>query len=167
MIDTERTSANGTSIGLDVSTEATIRQLMDDQTAAMRSRDADYLVSRYAAEAMTFDLAPPLQHGGDGSLRDAGPRRAWFATFDGPIDYEIRDLTVFGSDEFAVCRSLNRLSATPKGMTERFDLWFRSTVCWRRSNDADQTSGWQIVHEHTSTPFYMDGSMRAAVDLRP
>ena len=72
-----------------------------------------------------------------------------------------------GGNEFAVCRSLNRLSATPKGMTERFDLWFRSTVCWRRSNDAHATTGWQIVHEHTSTPFYMDGSMRAAVDLTP
>jgi PhnB protein len=26
---------------------------------------------------------------------------------------------------------------------------------------------WKIVHEHSSTPFYMDGSYRAAVDLKP
>jgi ketosteroid isomerase-like protein len=26
---------------------------------------------------------------------------------------------------------------------------------------------WQIVHEHISTPFYMDGSLKAAVDLTP
>ena len=167
MIDTERTSTDETPISFDDGTGATLRQLMDDQAAAMRARNADYLASRYAADAVAYDLAPPLQHGGDGSLRDVEPRRAWFATFDGPIDYEIRDLTVIGSNEFAVCRSLNRLSATPKGMTVRFDLWFRSTVCWRRSNDADQTSGWEIVHEHTSTPFYMDGSFRSAVDLTP
>jgi ketosteroid isomerase-like protein len=29
------------------------------------------------------------------------------------------------------------------------------------------TAGWQITHEHDSTPFYMDGSGRAATDLRP
>jgi len=142
-------------------TEATLRQLMDDQATAMRSRDADYLVSRYAADAVTFDLAPPLQNVGAG-VHDTEARRAWFATFDGAIDYEIRDLSVLGGDDFAVCRSVNRLSATPKGMTESFQLWFRATVCWRRSGD-----GWQIVHEHNSTPFYMDGSLRAAVDLTP
>ncbi|WP_446719495.1 hypothetical protein [Inquilinus sp. OTU3971] len=27
--------------------------------------------------------------------------------------------------------------------------------------------GWVIVHEHESVPFYMDGSLRAAVDLKP
>jgi ketosteroid isomerase-like protein len=47
-------------------TEATLRQLMADQAAAMRSRNADYLASRYAAGAVTFDLAPPLQSGGSG-----------------------------------------------------------------------------------------------------
>jgi ketosteroid isomerase-like protein len=141
--------------------EATLRQLMDDQAAAMRSRDADYLASRYAVDAVTFDLAPPLQNVGAG-VRDPEAQRAWFATFDGAIDYEIRDLSVLGGDDFAVCRSVNRLSATPKGMTEGFQLWFRATVCWRRSGE-----GWQIVHEHNSTPFYMDGSLRAAVDLTP
>ncbi len=156
MIDTHaETATNATR------TEATLRHLMDDQAAAMRSRDADYLVSRYAVDAVTFDLAPPLQNVGAG-VHDVQAQRAWFATFDGAIDYEISDLAVLGGDDFAVCRSVNRLSATPKGMTESFQLWFRATVCWRRSDD-----GWQIVHEHNSTPFYMDGSLRAAVDLTP
>ena len=26
---------------------------------------------------------------------------------------------------------------------------------------------WRIVHQHESVPFYMDGSYRAAVDLKP
>ena len=156
MIDTHiESGANSTR------TEATLRQLMDEQAAVMRSRDADYLVSRYAADAVTFDLAPPLQNAG-ASVHDADSQRAWFAGFDGAIDYEIRDLAVIGGDEFAVCRSLNRLAATPKGTSHRFELWFRATVCWRRSN-----GGWQIVHEHNSTPFYMDGSLLAAVDLTP
>jgi ketosteroid isomerase-like protein len=66
------------------------------------------------------------------------------------------------ADEIAFCHRLNRLAATPHGATEGFELWFRATVCWRRIDGA-----WRIVHEHTSTPFYMDGSFRAAVDLTP
>jgi hypothetical protein len=26
---------------------------------------------------------------------------------------------------------------------------------------------WRITHEHNSTPFYMDGSDKAALDLQP
>jgi len=42
------------------------------------------------------------------------------------------------------------------------DLWFRTTVVLKKVSGR-----WQIVHEHTSVPFYMDGSLRAAVDLQP
>jgi len=45
---------------------------------------------------------------------------------------------------------------------EQVDLWFRSTVGFRRA-----PVGWQITHEHDSTPFHMDGSGRAATDLSP
>jgi hypothetical protein len=58
--------------------------------------------------------------------------------------------------------ALNRLSATPHGAAARFDLWFRGTVCLRKVGGT-----WWITHEHNSTPFYMDGSFRAALDLRP
>ena len=30
-----------------------------------------------------------------------------------------------------------------------------------------EENGWQIVHEHVSVPFYMDGSLRPAFDLQP
>ena len=42
------------------------------------------------------------------------------------------------------------------------DLWFRTTVVLKKVS-----ARWQIVHEHDSVPFYMDGSLRAAVDLQP
>jgi ketosteroid isomerase-like protein len=38
----------------------------------------------------------------------------------------------------------------------------RETLCLAREGD-----GWTIVHEHTSVPFYMDGSNRPAFDLEP
>jgi hypothetical protein len=42
------------------------------------------------------------------------------------------------------------------------DLWFRSTWCLGRIE-----GGWRITHEHNSTPFSMDASLRAATDLVP
>ncbi|MEQ9505556.1 MAG: nuclear transport factor 2 family protein [Hyphomonas sp.] len=45
---------------------------------------------------------------------------------------------------------------------ECVDLWFRATTILRRIEGR-----WLIVHDHTSTPFYMDGSQRAALDLVP
>jgi ketosteroid isomerase-like protein len=45
---------------------------------------------------------------------------------------------------------------------EVIELWFRQTFGLKRSRN-----GWKIVHEHGSAPFYMDGSFRAAVDLKP
>ena len=42
------------------------------------------------------------------------------------------------------------------------DLWYRITAVLRQT-----PGGWKISHQHHSTPFYMDGSDRAALDLRP
>ena len=44
---------------------------------------------------------------------------------------------------------------------EEVSLWFRNTSCFRRNGGT-----WQVVHSHDSVPFYMDGSFRAAVDLK-
>jgi uncharacterized protein (TIGR02246 family) len=139
--------------------ETKIRQLLDERQTAMRDRDAETLVSHYASDAVTFDLAPPLQTAGP---RDRAGRQAWFAGFDGPIDYEITELAVTAGTDIAMCHSLNRLSAVPRGMQAPFTLWFRATVGLRKIDGE-----WRISHEHNSTPFYMDGSFRAAVDLTP
>jgi ketosteroid isomerase-like protein len=32
---------------------------------------------------------------------------------------------------------------------------------------AKKDGGWKVTHEHFSVPFYMDGSDKAAVDLKP
>jgi ketosteroid isomerase-like protein len=41
-------------------------------------------------------------------------------------------------------------------------MWFRVTLGLRRIDGK-----WLVTHEHSSVPFYMDGSLRAAVDLNP
>lgn len=139
--------------------EAQIRQLVTDREAAMRAGDADLLVSHYTPDAVQFDLAPPLLHAGP-ELRDPEGLRSWFAGFGGSVHFEVHDLAVTVGEDVAFCHSLNRMADTPDGAG--FELWFRATVCLRKVDGS-----WLISHEHESTPFYMDGSFKAAVDLKP
>ena len=137
--------------------EARIRALVDGWARAMRAKDVDGVLAHYEPDSVTFDLAPPLISMG----ADANVLQAWFATWRGPLGYELRDLDITVGDDAAFCHSLNRLSGT-KIDGEKADVWFRQTLCLRRIGGA-----WKIAHQHESVPFYMDGSFRAAVDLTP
>ncbi|NIH80532.1 YybH family protein [Amycolatopsis viridis] len=138
-----------------------IRAVIEEQAAAMRAGDADAVVARYAPDIVAFTLAPPLAHGPD-ELRDPATLRGWFAGFTGPVGYEVRDPRITVRGDLAFCASLNRMSAVPAGAAGPFTLWFRSTVCLRREGGR-----WLIAHQHQSTPFHMDGSFAAALDLEP
>jgi PhnB protein len=137
--------------------EAQIRSLIDDWARAIRAKDPARVMTHYALASVTFDLAPPLIS----TRADAHGLQAWFSTWQGPLGYEIRDLSITAGDDVAFCHSLNRLSGT-KTDGEKADVWFRQTLCFRRVEGA-----WRIEHQHESVPFYMDGSFRAAVDLKP
>jgi len=141
--------------------EAQIRELVADRETAMQQADVERLVARLAPETVRFGLAPPLAQSGP-EVRDMNGLQTWFDTFDGPIEFEIRDLSVTVAADVGFCHSLNRLTATPLGAPESFTLWFRSTLGLRKIDGT-----WQITHEHDSTPFYMDGSFNSAVDLQP
>ena len=45
---------------------------------------------------------------------------------------------------------------------EQTDVWVRATIGFAKTD-----GGWKATHEHFSVPFYMDGSDKAAVDLKP
>jgi len=133
--------------------EEQIRSVVADRAAALRGRDAERFVAYYAPQIVKFDLPPPLVYTG-AAARDAQALRAWFASHPGgPIDYQIRDLTVAVGGDVAFCHSLNQLGGV---------LWFRSTLGLRKLDGE-----WLITHEHNSTTFYMDGSDKAALDLQP
>ncbi|GAA4019612.1 SgcJ/EcaC family oxidoreductase [Allokutzneria multivorans] len=138
-----------------------IEQIIADRAAAMRDKDPERVVAAYAPEVVRFDLAPPLGTTG-AEVTDPDGIRAWFSKFAGPVGYEVTELVVTEGADVAFCHSLNRLAATPHGSPEGFEMWFRVTLGLRRV-DGD----WKITHEHASTPFYMDGSFRAATDLKP
>jgi uncharacterized protein (TIGR02246 family) len=139
-----------------MSDEKLVRDVITDIVPAMRDRDAERVAGRYATDAVLFNLAPPLRQPGVAS--DPAGMREWFADKDGPVDYEVRDLAVTVDSILAYGTSLNRM-ADAQGS---FELWFRATYVLRKAD-----GGWLIAHEHTSTPFYMDGSFASALDLKP
>jgi uncharacterized protein (TIGR02246 family) len=141
------------------SDQAQIQQLIDNWVQALRAKDVNGVISHYAPDVLVFDLAPPLQYKGANAYR--ANWEAWFPTFRGPIGYDIRDLSIAASDDIAFCHSFNRITGT-RTDGEKTDVWVRATVCCRKIDGR-----WKIVHEHQSVPFYMDGSYRAALDLKP
>lgn len=140
--------------------EAGIRALIEERAAAIRDRDAARAVATLADDVVAFELAPPLALG-PAAARDEAGLAAWLAGWDGPVGIEIRDLHVEACGEIGWCRSLNRLHGTLKG-GRSVDMWMRSTLAFRRVAGA-----WRIAHGHSSVPFHMDGSYRAAMELRP
>jgi ketosteroid isomerase-like protein len=139
--------------------EAQIRQVIDRFVRALRAKDVDAVVAHYAADLRTFDIAPPLQTQGADAQR-AG-LEAWFRSWSGPIGYEVHNLSIEVGGDVAFSTSLNRLSGS-RTNGEQTDVWIRVTVGFRKTGGK-----WLVTHEHVSVPFYMDGSLRAAVDLKP
>jgi ketosteroid isomerase-like protein len=137
--------------------EAEIRALIEDRAKALRAKDTEGVVIHQTADFLQFSLAPPLISAATDKKGLAG----WFATLQGPIGYEIQNLSITAGDGIAFCRSLNRMNGTATH-GENFELWFRQTLCLRKVGET-----WKIAHQHDSVPFYMDGSLKAAVDLQP
>jgi PhnB protein len=140
--------------------EAEIRALIEARTAALRDKDAAAAVATLAGDLVAFELAPPLALGPDRARDEAG-LAAWLAGWEGPVGIEISDLYIEAGGGVGWGRSLNRLHGTLKG-GRKVDMWMRSTLAFRKSEGA-----WKIVHGHSSVPFLMDGSYRAATDLKP
>ena len=140
--------------------EAGIRALIAERIAALREKDAARAVATLADDIVAFELAPPLALGSE-AARDTAGLAAWLAGWDGPVEVEVRELRVESGGNVGWSRSLNRLHGILKG-GRSVDLWMRSTLAFRKVEGA-----WKIAHGHSSVPFHMDGSLRAATDLKP
>ncbi|HEY5006906.1 MAG TPA: nuclear transport factor 2 family protein [Caulobacteraceae bacterium] len=138
--------------------EAAIRLIIDAIIKAHHDKDAAAIAAPYALDAALYDLAPPLCHQGH-DLKDV---QAWLDTWDGPIENEARDFKFEIAGDLAFGHGYFRLAGMKKGSDQPISFWMRATMALRRDNGR-----WRIVHEHTSVPFYMDGSLKPAFDLEP
>ncbi|CAN7641997.1 nuclear transport factor 2 family protein [Phyllobacterium sp. LjRoot231] len=137
--------------------KAAIAAVIEDWSKAISNKKAARALSYLTNDVVQFTLAPPLQYQGKG----AEDLQAWFDTWEGPIGAEARDVEIIAGGDVAFVRSLVRMTGK-KADGEEPDLWFRQTLGLIKQNDT-----WKIAHEHASVPFYMDGSFKAALDLKP
>jgi ketosteroid isomerase-like protein len=137
--------------------EADILALVESMLRANHDKDAAAFAAPFAPDAAVFNLAPPLVHHGI-SLQQ---KQAWYDSWSTPVDLEAHDFKVSVSGDLAFCFGFLRLSGTKKGPEGSVSFWMRQTLCFER-----QGSEWKIVHEHASVPFYIDGTLRPAFDLK-
>ena len=138
--------------------EAEILALAEALHIAHLNKDPEGIAAPFAPHAVIYDLEPPLMHDGVSVER----KRKWLAGWDTPLELIARDFKVTVSGDHAYGFGYLRLSGTPKAAGRPVSFWMRATMCFGRIDGK-----WKIVHEHTSVPFYMDGSLRPAFDLEP
>jgi uncharacterized protein (TIGR02246 family) len=138
--------------------EAEVRQLIEERVRATREKDIDAALSNIAPDIESFDVVDPLKYVGSNALRTRA--QEWFSSFEGPIAFEVRELSITTGEDVAFSHSLNRVTGT-KADGGQLDMWFRATVCYRRIDGR-----WMVTHEHNSVPFNVE-SGKASLDLKP
>jgi ketosteroid isomerase-like protein len=137
-----------------------IQEVIEAKAARLETGDVKAMLQYYASQVVEFSLAPPLALLTDGT--DPVPTEQWIGTFETPPKRTVTRLEITADGDVAFATSIDSLTATPRGTAEPFTMWFRVTLGLRRIDGK-----WLVTHEHSSVPFYMDGSLRAAVDLNP
>jgi uncharacterized protein (TIGR02246 family) len=140
--------------------EAEIRQLLDRWGKAFRAKDLNGVMSVYATgnALVAYDIVPPLQCVGAEAYRKN--YEEFFAQYNGPLDYEIRDLKIIAGDGVAFLHCVERLSGTLKS-GQKSEVWIRATSGVRKINGK-----WLIVHDHISAPVDFETG-KAVLDLKP
>ena len=136
--------------------EKQVKLAIEARNAALGAKDVAGVMASGYAGFVAYTLAPPLK-----STAGKAGLAGWFDTWDGPIGLTTRDLKITAGDDVAFASCLVHMTGR-KTDGEDVDLWHRQTFGLKRVRGA-----WKILHEHSSTPFYMDGSVKAAVDLKP
>ncbi len=135
-----------------------IRRKVDRIAEALHAKDLDGLREIYAADVVSFDVEPPLQHVGlEAKLKNWANVFAFFRD----VHYEVRDLTLTVDENVAFGHGFGRLSGTLENGAATSGMWVRVTLCFRKV-DGD----WLITHDQVSVPFDLR-SGRGVVDLEP
>ena len=138
--------------------ETAIKRVIEGGVNAVRNKDIGGVMSLYAPEVVSFDIVPPLRYVGADAFRNVWEEV--FSSFQGPIGYEIHDLSITVGDDVAFTHSLNRISGT-MNTGQKTDLWLRWTACFSKINGK-----WLIVHHQNSVPVDLKTG-GAVLDLKP
>lgn len=122
--------------------ESEIRDLVNEWMNAVRDKDFDKIMSHYSDDVTAFDVPPPLQIKGAGSVRENIIN--WLTMFEGPAHVEFKDQKITADENVAFLHTLT--SVTPEN--EHHRSWVRVTVCYEKVGGR-----WLVTHEHASLPF--------------
>ena len=143
-----------------MATEPAVLALLDAYQNAINTKDARAVVACYTHDVVAYDLAPPLSQKAD-IVRDPTHVQEWFDSWEGPLESAAQETNLRVGADIAFVFSLRRMRGIKK-TGQKVELWFRSTtICTRQAGE------WKICHIHNSTPFAMDGSGKALLDLKP
>src|SRR3982751_416264 len=140
--------------------EQAIREVIESQLSALSAKETEGAINVYAKDGVMYTLAPPLRSQNSDEASATAAVQEWFDSWDGPLKYETRDLQITVSGDLALSTGLRRMIGDQKG--KHVDIWSRKTLGFSRVDGK-----WKIIHDHESVPFYMDGSLKAPVDLHP
>jgi uncharacterized protein (TIGR02246 family) len=128
-------------------TDATqIRSLEQQFAAAFSAKDVDAIMKVYVPDdsLFVFDIGVPRQHVGAADYRKDWQQ--FFATFKGPLKFEVTDVTVTIDGTTAYGHSIQHTIGTDtKGARQEFAV--RVTDVYRKIDGK-----WLIVQEHVSVP---------------
>lgn len=125
--------------------EAQIRAQIEERALAVSDKNVEALVASYAPDVLSFDVVNQLQYVGVDAIRKR--LEEWFASFEGSIGYEIKDLNIAVGGGVAFGHFLFRVSGRLADGGE-IGMWVRATICLRKIDGK-----WLITHEHDSVPF--------------
>jgi ketosteroid isomerase-like protein len=125
------------------SIEATLRMRIEEIAQAIRDKDIARLMAFYAHDVVVFDVRPPLDTRGADAYRQNFER--WFASFEGPLSFEVKNLRVATGEARAFCHYLGLVVGSKPGRVTGY--WIRGTTCFERRD-----GNWLVTHEHISMP---------------
>src|SRR5215472_16292659 len=125
---------------------------------AVRHKNIEGVMSLYAPGSCRSTTCRSSRYLGADAFRTVWEEV--FSSFQGPIGYEMHDLSMNVGDDVAFAHSHNHISGT-MNTGQRTDLWLRWTACWRSINGK-----WLIVYTQVSVPVDVETG-RAVLDLKP
>lgn len=127
-----------------ISVGAVLRRRIEDLAQAIRDKNLDYLMTFYARDVEVFDVRESLHVTGAAAYRKNFEK--WFASFEGPLGFELHGLRIVPGDGVAHCHYLALVTGV-RSASRISGYWVRGTTCFER-----RSGSWLVTHEHISMP---------------
>jgi uncharacterized protein (TIGR02246 family) len=123
--------------------ETQIRQLIEDWTLAVRSKDIEKILAHHSRDIIMFDVPEPFQ-----SIGIDEYRKTWdlFFAYTKKGVFDIQTLKIVADENVAFCIATMKCS-DKSDTTDFVELAFRLTIGLKKINNQ-----WTVIHEHHSIP---------------